>query len=349
MRISIAQKLSPFSHQPGTRCLIPGTSCEVQIFPTLVRIDSSSVALDLKGPVAGFTVQQDLQKNVVRVFGNTQDGFVRYLLLRQEDAIILLVEKAPSGGLRTGKGVLKEKQRCAIAPTRGSSFPSRERLSLGMHRSQDWELVRRRHDLKEIFPVWFCLGATLPQEDLPASSLGTLSLLQSCADLIAARQREEIVPAFLRLFDAGFQGILSPTLIDENHLGILPALEKISGSASPLALLTKGAALIRSLFIQEIDTKIALLPCLPPEFVSGRFTDFKTRCGDLISFEWSKKLLSKVILHPAQDRAIHLLLQPSLKSFRLRRTFREKGEIQTHSAPLLLKAGETLYLDRFLK
>jgi len=74
MKIKIAERLRPFSHTPGASCLIPGTCFAVTAFPTLLRIDQHEIKLKLTGPVSNFTLQQDLEKNCVFVFGKAKEG-----------------------------------------------------------------------------------------------------------------------------------------------------------------------------------------------------------------------------------------------------------------------------------
>ena len=72
--LSIAERLRPFSHQPGTLCLIPGTTFVVEAFPALVRIREFSgellkeLPVDVSGPPEQFTVMQDLERGCVTLF-----------------------------------------------------------------------------------------------------------------------------------------------------------------------------------------------------------------------------------------------------------------------------------------
>src|SRR5579872_2254383 len=165
MHIEIAERLHPFSHLPGTRCLLPKSNWQLHIFPTLVCLkdkDELKIILDLVGPVKNFTVEQDLEKGHVSVFGKTAEGFLRYRLMQSEKAVEIHFEKLPNGtmhiDLPSGKILVKENQIqriCASLPCALDVPP--ENLSLGMHRSQDWEMVSRRGDLREILPIWFRL------------------------------------------------------------------------------------------------------------------------------------------------------------------------------------------------
>ncbi|HNA62123.1 MAG TPA: hypothetical protein PKW79_03505, partial [Rhabdochlamydiaceae bacterium] len=203
------------------------------------------------------------------------------------------------------------------------------RLSLGMHKALDWELVCRRRDLREIFPLWVRLGQMVPAAE------GSFQLFRSFDKL-------EVVKAYTKFFMTRFEGLLMPRLEDRDHQGIT-AEGKVTGS--PLALLIDGARHIRSLFFDDWS----FLPCLPPEFHAGRFVHFRTREGDTIDFEWSKKLLRRVVIHSGISRKISPSFQKSLHSYRLRSSLKEKGIRKKVEEPLDLQTGQTLYLDRFEK
>lgn len=314
--MKIAQRLRPFCHLPGTRCLVPNTEWEVQVFPALLRFknlvteDEMELSLNVQGPVRDFTVEVDLEKGAVKVYGK---NFRELVISRGEEGIVISKTTLPVTFLPCATG--------------------NERLSLGMHKSLDWELVKRRGDLKEIFPVWLCMAQMVPDVELP--NVGAAKLLKECGKM-------EAVDEFLKLFLAGFHGILVPRLFDDDYQGIVS--DEQVGSVCPLGLLKEGAKLIRSLFFQEKKNSLALLPELPPDFHAGRFMHIMTSHGDRIDMEWSKKLLRSVVLHPAKDREVRLELQKALKSFR-----KNKGKRIAAGDVLSLRKGETVFLDRFEK
>lgn len=317
MKIAIAERLKPFSHSPGTSCVIPWSPWKVQAFPALLKFENLMTAekfehlLDWKGPVLDFTLELDLEKEVVWIYGHTTEGYRR-----------LCIEM-------TAEGVALEKR--VILP--GSKIErSLERLSLGMSKSLDWELVRRRHLMVEVFPVWFRLGQMVPEA-------GTATLFQAC-------EKTEVAKHYLKIFLAGFEGILTPRLFDSEYQGILS--DELFPKSS-LALLTEGARSIRSLFFKESAQEWAFLPCLSPEFHAGRFLQLQTQAGDKIDFEWSKKLLQKVIIHPVASREIFITLPKPLKSCRLRTSLKQKGVRHSLDKPLYLVSNQTLFLDRFEK
>lgn len=321
--IQIQKHLNPVSHLPGTRCLVPYSAWELEAFPTLVRFrhlvtgEELSYPLNLVGPVFDFTVELDLEKGCVYLFGTGARGYERYTVSIEEPYLRIVSRKGKQRALLPSK---------TLSPALNRS---RERLSLGSHKTLDWELVKRRRDLTEIFPVWFQLGQMVPSIEAP--KVGTAALLREV-------EKREVVPQFLKLFMAGFQGILSPRLHDELHQGIVPS-EPIT--ACPLILLTEGAKLIRSLFFQEEKNMWSLLPVLPPEFHAGRMTHLRTSLGDEVDLEWSKKLLRRATIRPVQTRTLTVRFQKAIKSYRVH------GKRQAADTPLQLEVEKVIHLDRF--
>lgn len=326
--IKIAERLRPFSHQAGMRFVLPMSSIAVQVFPT--RLSFSDLAgknepfhydFDILGPLKQFTAQLDLEKGHLCVFGFTRDGYMRYFLKAEKDGIALEIEKPHA-------------QRFNF-PFHMTSCQCehKERLSLGEHKAQVWEDVKRRLDFKEIFPHWFALSQCVPS--------GSIShpLLEECRSMIAKRERVKVLEAFESLFLASFEGVLVPRLADTDYQGILPKAE-IKGP--PLPILTEGGKLIRSLFFSEEEEAFCLLPCLPPEFHSGRMIGVKSSRGDLIDMEWTKKALKKVrLVSSAGEMA--LKLPKGIVSCRMKN---QKISVSKEGL-LTVNAKGMIFLDRF--
>ncbi|MBP7074115.1 MAG: hypothetical protein KBA81_01875 [Rhabdochlamydiaceae bacterium] len=295
-------KLKPFSHLPGTFCIIPETSCQVQVFPALLRFTDFSTGKTWdeklwKGPVEGFTLELDLEKGYVEVFGKTAVGFKR----RQ------IGERFKTDHL--------------------------EHLSLGKHTKLDWELVLRRLNMEEMVPVLFQLGQLVPESTAQTPILNFLKF----------SDKTEVAKQLKLFFKTGFHGLMAPRLIDEDFQGIIEEGPEGKAEGSPLALLREGYIALRALFFTE-DEGFSLLPNLPPEFHAGRLVNLRSSMGDIISIEWSKKLLKKVYIKPAKTREIPLTIQKSLCSFRINQKIRQEVK-----KPLSLIEGKTLFLDRFEK
>lgn len=360
MRITIAQRLKPFSHTPGTVLLIPKTTWEATIFPTKLVFRSLSdlqakpfeLAFSFQGPWKDFTLMQDLEKQRVEVFGQSKGGFVRYFIQVKEGRLGIYFEKTPGHSCffsdQTIKVSAKEWLELPLPVEQNFQEPAQERLFLGVDKAQDWDLIQRRSDLKEIFPLWLKLASQIPKIKEVKNKIGALQLIDECQEIIKNKDKKMLYQAFLNLFQAGFEGILSPRSRDVHYWGLIPNLDKPIDQ-SPLAILHEGSHLIRSLFFEEDDNHFQLLPCLPIEFDSGRFTGIQTKQGDILHLEWSKKLLQKVIITAKETRSIKFSLQSALKNYRLRRTLSDRGLKVQKNDSLQLEAGKMLYLDRFEK
>lgn len=320
MKLSISERYRPFSHTPGVLCLIPGTSYYVQVFPASLRLFDldkkliKEIKWEVEGPLTDFTVFQDLEKGVVTV----KSREMSYHIL-------------PSLEITNQKH-----------PPRFSL--SKERLFLGVTKQLEWEKIKRRGELREIFPLWFALGNPI---DLPLlqKRIGIFSLLDACESAIKKNRPETILEPFYTLFLAGFSGLFVPRREDEEHQG-LPFPTPGLGKENPLYLLSEGARLIKSLFFAEEKEQISLLPHLPPEFFSGRCVDFNCFCGTF-SFEWTKKELRQLFLKASKDA--ELRVDMSLSSFRLKNAKADKGQRMKRGELLEIKSGSLYLLDQFQK
>lgn len=365
--IKIAARFHPYSHLPGATCLLPQSFWQVKAFPALLsfkNIESGvkvEIQMQIEGPVKEFTLEQDLERGEVHLFGNSVKGYFRFSICKREAGIEIRSLRVPQ------EGVLFTIQETGVKQKlmRGDLFllktddkhlitaPFAERLSLGMHKAQDWDLIRRRQKLEEIAPLWLRLAGSLPEikdQIKDRSGLeGTLALLEETKEILNSGKKEKIIPSLQKAFLTGFSGILVPRLWDDEHQGILPASSKKASDLSPLVFLKRGAALIRSLFFEEGESSVSLLPHLPPEFSAGRFVSIKRSSGDVIDIEWSKKLLNRAIIRSAEDQELSIHLQKALKRFRLRHSERGKGVWVQNGEKIQLRAGERIFLDRFEK
>lgn len=310
--------MNPFSHLPGTALLIPGSSFEVEVFPALVRIfDLASsqrvlvkeVPVAVQGPLKNFTVLQDIERGCVTVFAKG----MRYHIL-------------PSLEIRHEKKT-------------GLPLQVRERLFFGCHKKPEWQSLYKRGDFREIFPLWHALGSSL---SLPPSTLkkGMFALLEEIEE---ETKPGKIVGHFQKLFLAGFRGMLVPRLFDDSFQGIV---KEDSENVSPLYLLTKGATLIRALFISHDERGISFLPKLPPEFFCGRFTKGHTPFGT-VDLEWTKKTVRTLEFTSAVTATLQMRFHSSLKTCRLRTGKEEKGERVNVKEMLSVQKGVHYRLDRF--
>lgn len=377
MYITIAERLRPFSHLPGTSFVLPGSSLNLQIYPTLIRVSDLSaststfladITIDLEGPVDGFTSLLDLEKGNLHVFGNTARGYFRYFVKAVDEGqrIAIDIKKAPQNGiffLCAGKWSLKTNasvhagetiiffnstQVEASSQVEPSSFVFSERLSLGSHKKQDWELILRRLSFADIFPIWHRLGQMISSPISPELA-GVSELLIDCKKAIENRAPEKILSAFKKVFLAGFSGVLSPRLIDTEHQGIpYPELDLMSHQkASAITLLKEGSKLIRSLFIHETANGIHVLPSLPPEFHCGRMIYAKCIKQGVISMEWTKKSVRSMTFQASENQISSFSFSNHERKCRLRHSNKDRGILYIPGSEIDIVAGQHYWFDNF--
>lgn len=255
--------------------LLPGTDLEVQVFPTILRCGNKEIPLAKSGPLKGFTVTQDLEKGRLLITGQ---GLKK--VVSAEDF-----------------GYTLEK-------------PNLMRLSLGMDKAQDIDLIWRRQNLEELLPLIFHLAQWVPASvfpDVPED----VDLLNWC--------------------NARFTSMLVPRLFDDDYQGLGMDIETKTG--------IKPLDLILGLFIREEEG--VTIP--RPIFHAGRLLNVRLSNGDVIDLEWSKKQIRRIVWHPEETREIHLNLQRGIRSFRANKERVQRGN------PLSLEKGKSLILDRFEK
>ncbi len=344
MHIKIAERMRPFSHTAGTYCMVPRTQLRLQIFPALIIVHDLSqsepqlvaeIVVPVKGPVKEFTIQLDLERGFIQVWGEGLDGYFRYGVYQGECSFSLAfdIEK----GLSSWEPKADSKHDSfSIHPVvlQKNHFPVFfDRLSLGSHKKQDWDQVKRRGDLTEILPIWLRLGQFFEQSNV--SYEGTAEWLKICQNA----KKMEAYQAFQNLFNLGFEGILSPRLADHQHQGF--ELSPAPASLSPLILLTEGAKAIRALFIHCHQHEIFVLPNLPPQFHCGRFLQVKCYELGLLDFEWTKKSIRCMVFRSETKGSIAFHFPKEIVRYRL------NGQVHQAGSSLEVEKGQVYIFDQF--
>ncbi|MDP1880581.1 MAG: hypothetical protein Q8K60_06550 [Parachlamydiaceae bacterium] len=370
MKISTVQSLRPFSHTPGTSLILPGSFHQLEIFPCLIRVYSLSqtfpeltqeIHLDLKGPIHEFTIWCDLENGKVTVRGKSQQGWFRYHLVSSKvgNHIFLVLDRAPIEGVRVKiRSVWQLLHRGVFVNliSENNVFDGYqppqclEKLFLGNNKAQDIDLIRRRLDLTEIFPLWHRLGQMIPQ--LPVRNKnddhGMFSLLKHCQEIFFEKKPEKGKQEWLNLFQAGFEGIFVPRLEDHSHLGFIEESIASLNENSPLYLLIEGSSLIRQLFLQEEKNQLFILPHLLPELHCGRLLNIDLNGLGRVSLEWSKKTIRCLALHSEKDQEIEIIFRSNVRSYRLRTSNKDPGERLPTKTSLMLKQNCDYFFDNFM-
>jgi hypothetical protein len=267
--------------------------------------------------VQEFTLQMDLERDCLWVWGIAREGHFRCKLSADERGLSLFVDRCPKGGLVIGSHQLQRKDKTLLMSGGHFFLPEKiERLSLGNWKAQDWDLVRRRNLVREWVPVLYALAQKMPQ--MGEAKGGPLDLLDQPT-------------AF---FAAAFTGILVPHLIDPLHQGLFSE----NGQGNPLAVLTKAFEKLRSALIQENR----ILPALPTDWDSGRVLGLQTPYG-LVDLEWTKRTIRQMILHAEKSGEALFIFSKPVKSFRF------NGERVGQGETLAIEAGKRYVFDRFQK
>ncbi|MCC6127807.1 MAG: hypothetical protein IT584_01210 [Chlamydiae bacterium] len=338
MKIRIAEKFRPFSHRPGAECLVPGTAWAVRAFPTrlwfLYEDQKIEIVFHIKGPVKEFTLQQDLEKGLVWVFGKALEGYFRLRIQASLSGFEIFAERVFQGGLETSLGTLLAKK-SLILKTALSFQPlptfARERISLGCNKEQNWDAARLRLDLKEMLPPLFLLA-----QQLPSVQRGSFAFPEE------KKRARDILLAF---FQAHMTQILVPRVFDDEYQGI--SFASLDKHLSPIVLLQEAARWIRSLFVQLQASSISILPDLPNLFECGRLLHMRVDSLGEFDLEWSKLLPRKMVFRSNVSQEILLTLPKPIQSFRVRSNRSEKGRYQKTAEPFMVKATATYFLDRF--
>jgi len=350
MPSQLTNHIRPFSHVPGEMCMLPSSSWKVRAYPTRFELENLGAggekilfSLEAQGPIRGFTLMQDLERDFVRVYGTAKEGYFSFRLTAEADGILLLIERCPDAGLPFSfhgkKKMLKRKETYAFPLSHTQLVHPCEKIHLGCHKKQDWALVKRRLSLEEILPLWFALGRKSPKG--PLHYTGTAALFKECETAIQNQDRMLVGSLLLKLFQVGFGGMLTPRLIDTDFQGILPPQKEAQGS--PLVLLSHGADLIRMLFLSAEGDDLEILPCLPVKLHAGRAQNLQVSGHLNLDIEWSKKTVRRLTLRSSKEQTWNLKLQKDLKSYRL------EGKRFQVEEPFELEAGKTYVLDRFEK
>jgi hypothetical protein len=337
MPIEIATRFAPYSHMRETSLLVPSLHCEttyyLKIFHAEIQVIDllephkilSKIALPISGPVSRFTVQQDLEKGCIVVFGFSKTGYFRYKLQQDE---------SPLGfALHFEKGQLNEFASAPVDQIAHRDIPPIDRLCLGSHKAQDWESIYRRGEMKEILPLWHRLG------QLVKAAPSNCPLLKECHEALKSNDKALIGHLLKTIFLAGFQGMMVPRTHDDDNQGLVNG--PIVASGSPVCLLTEGSSLIRQLFVSESKGQISLLPHLLPEFHTGRLTQVQLPQG-LLSIEWSKKAMRRALLLATKSTTVHFHFHQGEVSCRLNKESRYES-----GTPMHIVSGATYLFDNF--
>ncbi len=341
MKIAIAARFRPYTHSLGSFALLPASSLAIQAYPNLLKVfavehglsEIGIIDFSFAGPIDDYTVQTDLEKNRIAIWGKARQGFFRYFL-------------SPAGARQIALSWDKQPQTASWQATPGllaERLPQPAplcRLFLGISKQGNWERIRERLLLAEILPYWHAFAIRVPAlAYVPEQN----SLAAECQHAIQQQERLNAGTHLQNLFLAGFKGIFVPRLQDEEHQGFS---KQVSEYMAPMALLNASKNMIESLFYLFDGRELRLLPCLPPELHCGRMIGVKLG-NILLDFEWTKKKMRRMMLLTDRSETLRVLLPKDIHSFRLSKKEHEKGAVYNNGSEILLEPGVTYLCDRF--
>lgn len=356
MKITIAGRFSPFSHRAGTHVLIPKTQIVAEIYPSFIRFHNCETPgiyeLDIQtgGYVEGFTIIQDLEKHVIRVFGIAFSGYISYELqyfqgyiilhlIRAKNPLHVIFQGTPETILPKGKLRL-----VSITKYVDLTLP---RLALGIHKSQNIDHIAIRRDLREIIPFLYRVGKLSPKNQRDIQPGTTDELVQKIRDRIQASDKRGLTFALREFFAIAIRDLFVPQLFDYRLQGSFtpPNPSKLYYDTN---LLSQVAGLIESLFLEERGNCLFFLPLLLPILHAGRFINLSTQAKKYtLDMEWRSHKLRKVIFYSHQICEYYFIPPKPLRAFRMKSSNKDPG-IMVHPGDLISVKKDTKYFfDRF--
>jgi hypothetical protein len=362
----IANRYRPFSHQTGTSLLIPGSSAMVTAYPTNLVVHFknhvTTIQWMLSGLIHQFTVMQDLEDHNVSVSGFSQHGYFRYSVFVKDKKLVVKLDRGPKEGLNVevhsqGSETLSKhfqlKEELCVRVNVETKSPAlcTERISFGVAKSQDWNLVCRRQQPLEYLPFWFALGQTLDATTLfsskDPSNNTPVELLEKAIQDSQEKNKQESLEILHQIFMSCFHSLLVPSRYDCNYQGLSMQANSFAPTHLNLSLLYQGYKCIRQLLVSTQNGVIHLLKFLPASFHSGRAANFSVP-GAMMDIEWSKKQIKTVILTVFDKQTFLFAFQKDLKTFRLKRKSEKKQVYVPCSEELHLEPGIYTF-DQFRK
>jgi len=379
-------KVRPFSHNPGSSCVIPSTTIAVEVFPTRICfydlgtpsiVQVAEVSFVDLGPLEEFTVTCDLVQHSVLVSGFQNKRAFRYEIQQYESKeirisfhkLISIIHKVDTKIGESSLWKFYDSQKKIIETTvpivpksylilkphkEGLCFdhwPKKkpERLFLGNTKKQDFDLMTKRGDIQELLPFYYQMAQSVPKV-LHLKEHTPESRSISALLEIAIREKKGIEEMLLSFFKVGFTKLMIPTLFDTLFQGYPDVLTEHHSDFSPLILFEKLFSDVRKIFFQESTSELLILPSLPPSFHSGVLVDVVTEKGHVLSIEWSKKVIRRLCVQTHAKVHIPFVFQNSLASYRIQdlKSNQVLGRFQNKSKVTLEENGMYLF-DRFEK
>jgi hypothetical protein len=343
--------LPAFTHHPGTKIYLAGSSHVIEVFPTAIRVYACH-AFDLKcikelvfpelGPLSGWMACVDPMRHNIQIEGRGRHGFVRYRIYSTEEGVFL---KPSTGMMKVAVGGIgTDVQKSDAFPLVGipcslPRYPT-PRLLLGCNKAPNWDRISEAPVMEEVLPLWYQMSPPSPDLSLDSSS----TLFGAIVESIQKRDAMTIISAFATFFRVAIDGFFVPKRTDNLFLGyekpLLPD-EMLLTQVHP-----NICGMVRSLFLQEMSDIINILPCLPKELVSGRLLHETLLSGHQIDIEWRKGEVRRVLLHAAHDGVVTIKARAATASI-IPLHGRTRKKVFTIGEEVEVQKGKHYLLDNF--
>ncbi|MCB1212708.1 MAG: hypothetical protein KDK40_00250 [Chlamydiia bacterium] len=351
--IQFSHPLRPFSHHLGTTLLLPRSPLVVRCFPTRLEFlsvdhldkDTPLGSLEWRnsGPIEGFTVRFDMDRERVELWGHSEKGLFHYIFWWSGDHLQLKTRRLPSeieGPFIEGSIACK-----VISGGEERAVHSSNNLYLGVSKKQEWESIARRNSLREFLPFLYRQGEWYPEIPPPTGGVGEIfSQWKQKIDESDASTCEKLIGS---LFSTGYRDFCTPTLVDSFHRGY--GLSQPTEDDRALAICSTFSELLRRHFVRCDDRKIHLLPLLLPSLRCGRLIGIELGEGNRLDLEWSKKEVRRCVLRIATPRPFQFVEAKGMQSFRLRRESEQMGKRFLVGDVLPIDTSGNYLLDQFTK
>ena len=160
----------PFTHRPGTKICLAGTSHAVEVYPTALRVyacrfDEVELVKELifpaLGPLSGWVAFVDPMHQTLQIQGRGGQGFVRYRVSCTSEGIFL----APMTSMMKVQvnGTVTDVQKSepfplVDVPCSLPRFPT-PRLLLGCNKAPNLDRICDSPTMEEVLPLWYQLSA----------------------------------------------------------------------------------------------------------------------------------------------------------------------------------------------
>ncbi len=315
MNIKISERIAPYSFSNHTLLPIPNSRSTLEVRPNriifLIEDRVESIDLQRTGPIKQFMTQLDVERERVVIQGSSLEGFFRVFIEQKDDFIEVAFKNLPL-------------ERREIKSSRTKSIIDKEKLFLGVTKSQDIDLIWRRKNCSEIFPIWFYLAQNFFHKN----------------NEIVGEVDEIERHCYLH-----FKSLFIPQNCSDLHLGYKTSWLENRGAMDIFSI---GYSAIRSLFFRAEKDRFFFLEKAFPQFDRGKLLNIKT--GPIvINIEWSKKKMRKMEVYSLEAQKIIINVGSRVNSCRVRVGKKQRGVSHKLSDQLIINANQNYVLDRFEK